>query len=447
MVQGVRSSRGRGNRAALLQPMFLIEFEGLESPRAEMHRFRELRSAMPLRSLPFDIRKSTVALFMAEMLYRLVREVEANSPLFDFVWEAVRELDGLDSSAGVANFHLWFMVGLSRHLGFFPAGEWFWRISARDDALSPVSVSRSRRFSVVEPPPPPIAPVPEPAPVAAAVTQPPVPAQTQVPPPRPQAQTRTPPPPQVQPQPQVRQEPPARVEPPPPLRLTLVSPAQNTTLPGLTALREPTVFSWEYHDPENPDENIANSRFTLSRSAGGRAELEIRNPSRTVTIDKLAEGLWHWTVEAVSEDGRPITAETPRQLRVQPIPLLPPPENLLPERNHSISRDELRTNRYIIFEWAAVEDANAYILTIYKDMPLSRQRIFQSEPLSELNYTFAELALLDFNSEYIWQVEAVFINSEGVIEQRGVQGENTFILDVSGPGRVQPEEAGVLYGF
>ncbi len=125
MVQGVRSSRGRGNRAALLQPMFLVEFEGLESSRAEMHRFRELRSALPLRSLPFDVRKSTVALFMAEMLYRLVREVEANSPLFDFVWEAVCELDGLESHAGVANFHLWFMVGLSRHLGFFPAGEWF----------------------------------------------------------------------------------------------------------------------------------------------------------------------------------------------------------------------------------------------------------------------------------------------------------------------------------
>jgi DNA repair protein RecO (recombination protein O) len=124
MVQGVRSTRGHGNKAALLQPMFLVEFEGISSPRAEMHRFRELRAAVPLRSVPFDVRKGTVSLFMAEMLYRLIREVEANSPLFEFVWGAVCDLDGLEDAGAVANFHLWFMVGLSRHLGFFPGNEW-----------------------------------------------------------------------------------------------------------------------------------------------------------------------------------------------------------------------------------------------------------------------------------------------------------------------------------
>ena len=122
MVQGVKSTRGHGNKAALLQPMFVLEFEGTESSRAEMHRIREMRAAVPLRTVPFDVRKSTVALFMAETLYRLVREVEANSPLFDFVEEAVTALDTMEE--GVANFHLWFMVALSRHLGFFPAGEW-----------------------------------------------------------------------------------------------------------------------------------------------------------------------------------------------------------------------------------------------------------------------------------------------------------------------------------
>lgn len=123
MVQGVRSKRGHGNKAALLQPMFLIDFEGLASHRLEMHRFRELRAAVPLR-IPLDVRKSTVALFMAEMLYRLVREVEPNSPLFEFVWSAVEALDGLEDRGAAANFHLWFMVGLSRHLGFFPGNEW-----------------------------------------------------------------------------------------------------------------------------------------------------------------------------------------------------------------------------------------------------------------------------------------------------------------------------------
>jgi DNA repair protein RecO (recombination protein O) len=149
MVQGVRSSKGHGSKAALLQPMFLVEFEGMESPRAEMHRFREMRSAVPLRGVPFDVRKSTVALFMAEMLYRLVREVEANSPLFDFVWEAVCDLDTLDSAAGVANFHLWFMVGLARHLGFFPGNEWAagWWFDIREGLFTPIEPRHGNCFS------------------------------------------------------------------------------------------------------------------------------------------------------------------------------------------------------------------------------------------------------------------------------------------------------------
>ena len=96
MVQGVRSRSGRGSKLALFQPMFPVEFEGLESPRREMDRFREVRAGFVLQSLPFDVRKSTVALFMAEVLYRLVKECEPNQRLFDFVWGSVAALDALD---------------------------------------------------------------------------------------------------------------------------------------------------------------------------------------------------------------------------------------------------------------------------------------------------------------------------------------------------------------
>lgn len=128
MVQGVRSARGHGSKLALFQPMFAVEFEGLESSRMQMHRFREVRSGIVLQSLPFDVRKSTIALFMAEVLYRLVKEYEPNQRLFDFVWGSVAALDALDE--GVANFHLWFLANLSRFLGFCPgndysAGDWF----------------------------------------------------------------------------------------------------------------------------------------------------------------------------------------------------------------------------------------------------------------------------------------------------------------------------------
>lgn len=121
MIRGVKGNRS-GNRAALFQPMFPIEFEGVENPKAQMHSMRDVCASPPLVSIPFDLCKSTIALFMAEVLYRLVREVEPNSPLFDFVTRQVELLD--DMTEGVANFHLWFLVGLSRHLGFFPGNEY-----------------------------------------------------------------------------------------------------------------------------------------------------------------------------------------------------------------------------------------------------------------------------------------------------------------------------------
>lgn len=123
MVQGLGKGKGaKGGKGALFQPMFLLEFVGIESSKTELDRLKEVNLATPLQSLPFDVRKSTIALFMSEVLYRLIREVEPNSPLFDFVYHSVVALDAMEE--GVPNFHLWFLVGLSRYLGFYPSGEW-----------------------------------------------------------------------------------------------------------------------------------------------------------------------------------------------------------------------------------------------------------------------------------------------------------------------------------
>lgn len=121
MVQGVRSSRGKGSKMALFQPLFALQFEGLASPHSDLHRLREVQNDIVFTTLPYDIRKSTIALFMAEVLYRLINESEANEPLFDFVYTAVEALDRVEE--GVANFHLWFLANLSRHLGYFPGNE------------------------------------------------------------------------------------------------------------------------------------------------------------------------------------------------------------------------------------------------------------------------------------------------------------------------------------
>ena len=116
MLQGVKPT-AKGSKMALLQPMFAVEFEGLTSSKMTMHRMKDLVSGVVLHTTPYDVRKSTMALFMAEVLYRLVRESEANEGLFEFVWGSVAALDAIDK--GIANFHLWFLDWLDIRDGHF----------------------------------------------------------------------------------------------------------------------------------------------------------------------------------------------------------------------------------------------------------------------------------------------------------------------------------------
>jgi len=286
-----------------------------------------------------------------------------------------------------------------------PSGEWYWRISARQSSMSSQTVTTApRRFTYA----PPVSPVESSAPQT-AFEETPAPAS----------------------------------EEDALLRLRLISPSQGSSIAGLTALRQPVIFRWEC------DEEITSSRFVLSRNANpaqGRPEVEIINPGRTVTVNRLAEGLWYWTVIAQSRDGRTITSGAVGQMRVQPIPLLPAPANRQPQSGYGIGEQELRQQRNIVFSWNAVEGANSYILTIFMETSSGRRQIFRTEAMRQLSFTFENLGLFDYTGSYVWQVEALYYNSQGVIEQRGRPGENSFTLNVPRPGRVQAEDTGVLYG-
>ena len=149
MVQGVRPT-ARGSKMALLQPMFAVEYIGLESQKMSMHRMKDLVPGIVLQSTPFDVRKSTMALFMAEVLYRLVKESEPAEGLFDFVWGSVEALDALQE--GIANFHLWFLANLSRPLGFSPDNARILHDMLECDVryLGEIGLNRTQRVEFLE---------------------------------------------------------------------------------------------------------------------------------------------------------------------------------------------------------------------------------------------------------------------------------------------------------
>jgi len=224
--------------------------------------------------------------------------------------------------------------------------------------------------------------------------------------------------------------------------VTLDSPAQGTVLSGLTALRQQTVFQW------SSTESIGRSRFVLSRNPNplqGPAAIERISPGRTISLDRLNEGIWYWTVEAQSPEGLNISAVSPRQLQVLPIPILPEPQNRLPATGRRFEADDLRAQRTITFSWSAVNGANAYILSLYHETAAGRRQLVRTNPENRTSWTLENLSILD-QGTFIWQVEAVNSNQSGTIEQRGRIGENTFIVDVPLPGPVQKRDMGRLYG-
>ena len=100
------------------QPLTLLELEYDSRPGRTLRHIGDIRILTPFRTLPFDAFKLSIALFLAEFLYYSTREEQENEPLFAYVENSILWLDGAERA--YANFHLVFMMRLSRFIGFFP---------------------------------------------------------------------------------------------------------------------------------------------------------------------------------------------------------------------------------------------------------------------------------------------------------------------------------------
>ncbi len=117
LVNNIRGKKSRfsGN---LLQPLTLLELEAYHKESRELQRIREMRNHIPYRSIPFDHLKSSQALFLSEVLYKVLREEDPDPDLFGFLENSLQLLDVSDE--GMVNFHLLFLVQLTKFLGFYP---------------------------------------------------------------------------------------------------------------------------------------------------------------------------------------------------------------------------------------------------------------------------------------------------------------------------------------
>jgi DNA repair protein RecO (recombination protein O) len=102
----------------MLQPLHLLDMVVYHKSAGNVQRIAELKNAPPLQTIPYDVIKSCIAIFLNEVLYKSIKQQTADENLFDFVFSAIEWLDY--QTVAVANFHLLFLIRLTRYLGFYP---------------------------------------------------------------------------------------------------------------------------------------------------------------------------------------------------------------------------------------------------------------------------------------------------------------------------------------
>jgi DNA repair protein RecO (recombination protein O) len=116
IVNGVRKAKPPG-RIALFQPFTLLELVAyVARGNAGLTRLSEFRCAEPFQTLPYEVQKSSVVLFLSEVVGRAVREEEQNEPLFQFLHDSILAFDR--QAVGAENFALSFLLELATYLGF-----------------------------------------------------------------------------------------------------------------------------------------------------------------------------------------------------------------------------------------------------------------------------------------------------------------------------------------
>jgi DNA repair protein RecO (recombination protein O) len=117
IIQGI-SGKKSGNKRAFLQPLTLVDTEIYFSTRRNIQRLKEISIFEYYQNIPFNPLKNIQALFIAELLYKTLKEEESNPELFSFLYDALYFFDRLNS--GNQYFYIKFLIDYTKYLGFFP---------------------------------------------------------------------------------------------------------------------------------------------------------------------------------------------------------------------------------------------------------------------------------------------------------------------------------------
>lgn len=231
--------------------------------------------------------------------------------------------------------------------------------------------------------------------------------------------------------------------------IELVYPPDGIEIDGVTALLEPGRAEWRsVEKPVRARLILSRTPTALSASSVDAGKplpeqaIVIDNPAALLTLPRLPEGRWWWTVVGQTADGFNITPSQPRSFTVLPIPRLPKTTRIDPADGTRLGPERLSSTRTLRFSWAPVPDATHYRMELRSPKGTV---LFSSEPMTETGWELEDLSVLD-KGQFRWTVEAIRIVDDGIILQKGEVLRANFSIDI--PDVVIPRSRNrrTLYG-
>lgn len=118
IINNVRSKTGK-TKIAIFQILTILDLVVYNKETSDLNRISEAKYNYPYKSLNSNIKKSSMAFFLAEVLNKTLKEQTENQELFSFLKDSFIHFD--DSNSNYENFHLQFLIQLTGYLGFKPS--------------------------------------------------------------------------------------------------------------------------------------------------------------------------------------------------------------------------------------------------------------------------------------------------------------------------------------
>jgi DNA repair protein RecO (recombination protein O) len=116
IVNSVRSTKQK-SKIAFFQTLTLLDLVVYYQKNVQkIFRISEVQCPYVFQTIPYQYTKTTIALFLTEILNKALQEEQPDEQLFEFIWQSVIYFDKMN--VGIENFHLTFLLKLTVYLGF-----------------------------------------------------------------------------------------------------------------------------------------------------------------------------------------------------------------------------------------------------------------------------------------------------------------------------------------